>query len=311
MIYISVVYILIIFSQKSVSVLYFRKFYKKLAINEGMLDSKTIKKISEFVYIKPRTIQEIAFHINKNWRTADTYVEKISKEQGIIASRTFRGGTRGALKIAYWNNVEKIHSSEFQERLFKRIEIARDKKDFSPFDIYQYVDESKRSAFLEEQKEDTITAKQDLVNALRSAESQVLIFSGNLSWVNAIQGKMKIIDVFEELAENNVSIKILCNVDLDSMKNIQKMLQINYKLKKEMIEIRHAEQPFRAFIVDNKWARFKERKISGKDKLNHIFYDIIDEEWVEWIQKVFWNIFRTSIKADKRVKDIETIERIK
>lgn len=276
-----------------------------------MLDSKTVKKISEFIYIKPRTIQEIAMHIGKNWRTADSYVEKISKEQGIIALRTFRGGTRGALKIAFWNNVEKIHSSEFQERLFKRIELARDKEDFSPFDIYQYVPENKRSAFLEEQKEDTITNKQDLVNALRSAENQVLIFSGNLSWVNAIQGRVKILDVFEELAEKNVSIKIMCKVDLESIKNIQKMLDINYKLKKEMIEIRHAEQPFRAFIVDNKWARFKERKSSSKDKMTHIFYDIIDEEWVEWIQKVFWNIFRTSIKAEKRVKDIETIERIK
>lgn len=276
-----------------------------------MLDSKTIKKISEFVYIKPRTIQEIAMHIGKNWRTADSYVEKISKEQGIIALRTFRGGTRGALKIAFWNNVEKIHSSEFQERLFKRIELARNKEDFSPFDIYQYVPENKRSAFLEEQKEDTITNKQDLVNALRSAENQVLIFSGNLSWVNAIQGRVKLIDVFEELAENNISIKIICKVDLESMKNIQKMLDINYKLKKETIEIRHAEQPFRAFIVDNKWVRFKERKSGNKDKLAHIFYDIIDEEWVEWIQKVFWNIFRTSIKADKRIKDIETIERIR
>lgn len=276
-----------------------------------MLDSKTIKKISEFVYIKPRTIQEIAMHIGKNWRTADSYVEKISKEQGIIALRTFRGGTRGALKIAFWNNVEKIHSSEFQERLFKRIELARNKEDFSPFDIYQYVPENKRSAFLEEQKEDTITNKQDLVNALRSAENQVLIFSGNLSWVNAIQGRVKLIDVFEELAENNISIKIICKVDLESMKNIQKMLDINYKLKKETIEIRHAEQPFRAFIVDNKWVRFKERKSGSKDKLAHIFYDIIDEEWVEWIQKVFWNIFRTSIKADKRIKDIETIERIR
>lgn len=276
-----------------------------------MLDSKTVKKISEFVYIKPRTIQEIAMHIGKNWRTADSYVEKISKEQGIIALRTFRGGTRGALKIAFWNNVEKIHSSEFQERLFKRIELARNKEDFSPFDIYQYVPENKRSAFLEEQKEDTITNKQDLVNALRSAENQVLIFSGNLSWVNAIQGRVKLIDVFEELAENNISIKIICKVDLESMKNIQKMLDINYKLKKELIEIKHAEQPFRAFIVDNKWARFKERKSGSKDKLAHIFYDIIDEEWVEWIQKVFWNIFRTSIKAEKRVKDIETIERIR
>lgn len=274
-----------------------------------MLDAKTIKKISEFVYIKPRTIQEIAFHIQKNWRTADAYVEKIAKEQGIIAVRTFREGTRGALKIAYWNNIEKIHSSEFQERLFKKIETARDKNDFSPFDIYQYVPENKRYAFLEEQSEEKITEKQDLINALRSAENQVLIFSGNLSWVNAVQGKTKIINIFEELTENNISIKILCKVDLESINNIKKMLEINYKLKKELIEIKHAEQPFRAFIVDNKFARFKEKRFD-KEKNKFIFYNIIDEEWIEWLQKVFWNIFRTSIGAEKRIKDIETIEKI-
>lgn len=274
-----------------------------------MLDAKTIKKISEFVYIKPRTIQEIANHIEKNWRTADAYVERIAKEQGIIAIRTFREGTRGALKIAFWNNIEKIHSSEFQERLFKRIENSKNKNDFSPFDIYQYVPENKRYAFLEEQTEYKITPKQNLVGALRSSERQLMIFSGNLSWVNAMQGKIKIMDIFEELAERNVSIKIICHVDLESIENINKMLEINHKLKKDIIEIRHAEQPFRAFVVDNKFARFKENRQNDK-KNKYIFYEINDEEWVEWIQKVFWNMFRTSIKAEKRIKDIETIELI-
>ncbi|GIU69952.1 MAG: hypothetical protein KatS3mg002_1188 [Candidatus Woesearchaeota archaeon] len=148
-----------------------------------MLDTQTTKKIIDFVYIKPRSIQEIAQHIQKNWRTADAYVDKIIKEQGLLATRVFREGTRGALKIVFWNNIEKIHSSEFQERLFKRIENAKRKNDFSPFDIYQYVSEDKRYAFLEEQTEDTITPKQNLVGALRSAERQLMIFSGNLSWV--------------------------------------------------------------------------------------------------------------------------------
>ena len=284
-----------------------------------MLDSKTTKKISDFVYVKPRSIQEIAQHIQKNWRTADSYVKRIIKEQGILAIRTFREGTRGALKIVFWNNIEKIHSSDFQERLFKKIESSRDKMDFSPFDIYQYVSDDKRYAFLEEQSEYTITQKQNLVNVLRSAKNQVLLFSGNLSWVNASQGKTKISDIFEEIAEKNILIKVLCRVDLESMKNIQKMLQINYKIKKEMIEIRHAEQPFRAFVIDDKLVRFKEIKQyeeqktekSKKEKRTHIFYEIMDEEWIEWIQKVFWNLFRTSIAAEKRLQDIETIEKIK
>jgi hypothetical protein len=288
-----------------------------------MLDSKLIKKICDFVYIKPRSIQEIAFHIEKNWRTADSYVNKIITEQGNLAIRNFREGSRGALKIVYWNNIEKIHSNDFQERLFKKIEIAKNRSDFSPFDIYQYVDKTKRHAFLEEQSEYTITSKQDLVTAMQSSEKQLLIFSGNLSWVNAIQDKKKIIDVFEELSNRNVSIKVLCQVNLESIKNIQKLLELNNKLNKNTIEIRHCEQPFRAFIIDNKLARFKEsRKVTNDilDNTNsknmtikkaYIFYEITDEEWILWIQKVFWNLFRTSIDAKNRIKDIESIEKIK
>ena len=280
-----------------------------------MLDSKLIKKICDFIYVKPRSIQEIAMHIQKNWRTADSYVDKIIKEQGNLSVRTFREGSRGALKIVYWNNVEKIHSNDFQERLFKKIEIAKDKKDFSPFDIYQYVDANKRRAFLEQQSEYTITAKQDLISAMRQTEKQLLIFSGNLSWVNAVQDKKKIIDIFEELANRNISIKVLCQVNLESIKNIEKLLELNHKLHKNNIEIRHCEQPFRAFAVDNTFVRFKESRniesSSHHETKTYIFYEISDEEWIEWIQKVFWNLFRTSISAENRIKDIESIEKIK
>ncbi|MFH0869587.1 MAG: hypothetical protein V1866_00840 [archaeon] len=286
-----------------------------------MLDSQTVKKISDFVYQKPRSMQEIAHYLQKNWRTADAYVERIIKEQGILSIRTFREGTRGALKIVFWSNIEKIHSSDFQERLFKRIESSKGKDDFSPFDIYQYVDDDKRYAFLEEQSESVISPKQNLIGSLRSTEQQVLIFSGNLSWVNASQGKTKIMDVFEELAERSIPIKILCRVDIESIKKIRMMLEINHKIKKEMIEIRHAEQPFRTFVIDTKLARFKEirvteqpekkKKKSHDNKQPYIFYEIRDSDWVEWVQKVFWNIFRTSIKAEKRIADIETIENIK
>ena len=279
-----------------------------------MLDSKTIKKISDFVYVKPRSIQEVAHHIQKNWRTADSYIERIMKEQGILQVRTFREGTRGALKIVFWNNVENIHSSDFQERLFKKIESSKNKEDFSPFDIYQYVDEDKRYAFSEVQSEYKVTAKQNLVSALKGAEKQLLIFSGNLSWVNAMQDKKRIIDVFEELCDHNVSIKILCEITPESIKNVQKCLEINNKIKKQMIEIRHCQQPFRAFVVDDKFARFKEIRHLEKQRSkysSYIFYEIRDEEWVEWIQKIFWNLFRTSILAEKRIKDIETIEKMK
>ncbi|MFH1308006.1 MAG: hypothetical protein ABIH72_04095, partial [archaeon] len=86
-----------------------------------MLNSNIIRKIEEFVYTKPRSIQEISQHINKSWRTADRYIQEIEKEFGTISTRTFRGGTRGALKIVYWSSVEKISSSVFQQKLEKDI----------------------------------------------------------------------------------------------------------------------------------------------------------------------------------------------
>ena len=126
-----------------------------------VLTAEIQKSITDFVYKKPRTVQEIAHLISKNWRTANSYVDKINQEQGTLSSRTFREGTRGALKIVFWNNLEKISSTEFQDRLFKKIEAGKSKSDFSPFDIYQYVEAKKRRAFLEEQEDEVEENEED------------------------------------------------------------------------------------------------------------------------------------------------------
>jgi len=272
-----------------------------------LLDQKITKKIENFVKNRPRTIEEISKLISKNWRTADNYVKKISSEQGTIATHTFRKGTRGALKLVYVVSGENFHSTAYQERIFSQIISSRQKEDFNPFDIYQHVPEKKRRAFLEKQTELEITEKQGLTNALRSAESQVLIFSGNLSWAITKQGTTSILSLLEELIIRKTPIKILCDVDLESMENISRIQSLNEKHKTDLIEIRHAEQPLRAFIVDNKFARFKQHK----QRNTFIFYEITDEEWVNWLQKLFWQIFRTSIGAEQRIKDLKSIERIK
>src|SRR3989344_2357512 len=108
------------------------------------MDSTIVKKIEDFVYSKPRAIQEIAQHIGKNWRTADRYVSYIEKEFGTLAVRVFREGTRGALKIVYSASIEKASSSIFQEKLEEEITNARWKEDFSAFDIFQYVQNNKK-----------------------------------------------------------------------------------------------------------------------------------------------------------------------
>jgi hypothetical protein len=273
----------------------------------ALLNQETIKKIESFVKTRPRTVEEISKLLEKNWRTADNYIKRIASEQGTIKMHTFREGSRGALKIVYTINEENFHSSAYQERLFTQISSLRKKQDFNPFDIYQHVPINERRAFLEKQTELEITEKQGLTNALRSAENQVLIFSGNLSWAITRQGKTFLLSLLEELIIRKIPIKILCDVDLESLDNISEVLSLNEKHKTELIEIRHSEQPLRAFIVDSKFARFKQHK----QKNTFIFYEITDEEWVVWIQKTFWEIFRKSIGAKQRIKDLKSIETIK
>lgn len=279
-----------------------------------MLEDKTRKKIITFLN-KPRTVQEVAKHIGKNWRTADRYVDKIAAETGEISSRTFREGTRGALKIVYQTNTATIASTQFQERLERQILTGRKKEDFSPLDIYQYIDEKKRYAFLEQQADEYAEIEQDVVTVLRSAQKNIFIFSGNLSWANVIQGKIKVIDILEEMAEK-LPIKIITRIDIASLSNIQKIAHINNTLGREAIEIRHCEQPLRCVLVDTKHARFKEVKEPSKykkgelKKKTHLFYEIYDEEWNEWLQKLFWKMFSTGISLKKRLETLDSIKNV-
>lgn len=278
-----------------------------------MLDKTTIKKITDLVYQKPRSIDEIAKTINKNWRTADRYVKQIAEEEGTIAIKTFREGSRGALKIVFWNNIEKISSNSFQEKLFNRIEQGRTKKDFSPFDIYQYVEKKKRNAFMEYRTDRNKAVNQDIIGLLRRVDTQILHFSGNNSWINLTENGKSLLKVTEELAKRGVKMKILSRVEIPGLENVKKLLDINERIGKEMIEIRHCYQPLRGFIIDSKEARFREEldpKHYEKGELEGekaVFYEIKDAEWIDWLQKVFWNLYRTSIPAQKRITDIKEI----
>jgi len=167
-----------------------------------MLDSKTIKKIENFVYTKPRSIQELSEHIEKNWRTADRYIQEIEKEFGTIETRTFRGGTRGALKIVYWASVEKVSSNIFQKILEEKILSSRKKEDFSAFDIFQYIDKNKKKVTVEEREGDNI---KELKKRLLSAKKQLIIFSGNLSFINLNDKKIDTLNTLDELVKRDVS----------------------------------------------------------------------------------------------------------
>jgi len=278
-----------------------------------MLDQKEIKKIEDFVYTKPRSIQEIALHLGKNWRTADRYIQEIEKNFGTITTRVFREGTRGALKIVYWASIEKISSSVFQEKLEQEMISARRKEDFSAFDIFQHVPDKNKKAHITKAINDEGENLDELADMLKRAEKQVLIFSGNLSFVNLKTKNFNGLQILENLVKRGISIKILCRVDLAGKENIEKVLGLNYKYGREVIEIRHKEHPIRAFIIDNKFFRIKEiKEPTGKmhelDKKVFIFYTIRDKDWTEWISRIFWKIFSGSVGSSKRLEEMNRIK---
>jgi hypothetical protein len=278
-----------------------------------MLDTPTIKKIEDFVYSKPRSIQEIAIHLGKNWRTADRYIEEIEKSFGTITTRVFREGTRGALKIVYWASVEKISHSVFQEQLEKDIFQGRKKEDFSAFDIFQYVDEKDKITTIKIGEDETkLTKLSDYTNLLRLAKKQVLFFSGNLSFINFKDKNDDVFKTIEELVKRGIAIKALCRIDMAGIENIKKLLSLNHKYGKELVEVHHREQPLRVTLIDNEIANLKEIKNpTGRDKeLNKkvfIFYTIRNKDWVGWLSKIFWKMFSSTINSSTRLNELNKL----
>ncbi|MBR9705873.1 hypothetical protein GOV14_02445 [Candidatus Pacearchaeota archaeon] len=283
-----------------------------------VLDSKTMGEICKFVKLKPRTVQEISILLKKNWRTAERYIEKISEETGCIKTRIFRGGTRGALKIVYWNMLDDIHSTSFQEELLEEIMKGKRRSDFSPFDIYQYIEDEKKQAHIEDatmiDTDIEISKQQDLITALRNAQKQILIFSGNLSWINSHQQGTPIINIIKEIAMRKIPIKIIARVSIVGAQNVDRLLSINKEVGRDIIEIRHRYQPLRAIVIDNKVVKMRELRepifyrYGELKKKVEVFYDIYDPEWAEWLQKVFWKMYTKALPAPKRIKEIEKIQ---
>lgn len=274
-----------------------------------MLNTATINTIEKFVYPKPRSIQEIAECIDKNWRTADRYIEEIEKNYGTLSTRVFREGTRGALKIVYWASVEKISPSIFQEKLEQDISTCKKKEDFSAFDIFQYIPEKNRTVSIENDEEDNL---EEMSKILLNAQKQILFFSGNLSFINTQNKKKDTSEIFERLADKKIIIKILCRVDLAGKDNVEKVLSLNSKYGKNLIEIRHDAHPLRGFIIDGKYIRLKEikeptGKINELNKKTFIFYNISDKSWADWLSRIFWKKFSNSMEAMKRLEQIKHI----
>jgi len=279
-----------------------------------MLDKATVKQINEFVYSKPRTVQELALFLKVNWRTADKYVEKIAADEGTVSARTFREGTRGALKIVFWNNLEKLAASEVQEHLLKQIEAGRHRDDFSPSEIFQYVDKNKGKVItLREHEYNSYKNLKDFTDRLKSAKQQILFFSGNMTWSTLANHDSEIRETLEKLGLKKVVSKILTRVELAGLESLKNILAINSKIGYDAIEVRHRYQPLRCTIIDDKVAVFKEvlepkkyDKGELKERL-YLLYYIYDADWIAWLQKVFWHLYRPAVSVKRRMEIMKPV----
>jgi len=279
-----------------------------------VLDRETTKRIGDFVRQKPRAVDEIAKLLQVSWRTADRYVEEISS-QGTIAVRVFRGGTRGALKIVYWTAMEIPPFTDLQEELWKKIETGRSKDDFSPLEIYQYVDEDKRRAYLEPTSEKFVYADKTINELLEKAEKEIIFFSGNSTWINYTEKGKKVTDILEKLGKKGVPMKILSRVDVAGVSNIEKIVRINRNIGKEAIEIRHSTQPLRGYVIDGKICKLREiiRPDPERDVLKRnliVNYEFYDAEWIDWIKKVWWKLYNRSVPLTRRMESLKSIKGI-
>lgn len=278
-----------------------------------MLTNKQIKEIESFVSEKPRSIKEIANKFNKNWRTIYRYIEKIKEEYGTIETRTFREGTRGALKIVYSAPVENMSQTVFQKELEEDINKGKTKHDFKPFDIFQHVPDKDKSAEVKKQAKKTGYKRVEKFDKiLRIAKKEILFFSGNLSFINLKSGKVDIFKTLEELAKKEIRMKVVCRIDYAGNNNVNKLLSINKKLGKEIVEIRHKEQPLRITIIDNKIISMKEihpgtNKKGELDTKTYVFYTIKNRDWIDWLIRIFWKMFNNSIGAEKRLTELDKI----
>ncbi|MFQ5621011.1 MAG: hypothetical protein ACE5FT_04165 [Candidatus Nanoarchaeia archaeon] len=276
------------------------------------LSDKQIKQITTFVRTEPRTVQDVSKLIGKSWVTANSYIQKVKERTGLIDIKTFRKGTRGALKLVYFVNRDSPIEDDVKKHLFYDIKQGRNKTDFDFMELFQFVPGDKKRCFMEEYDEENVSHVQQIVSLFNQAESQIYCFSGTLSFVHIKEKDMPLIDVIEELLKRKVMFKILCRVNIASLTNISKLRPLMNKYP-DLIEIKHCFQPLRGFIIDNKIARFKDEeqlKKYQKHELRRntrIFYEIYDDDWIAWLQRLFWHTFRSSIDHSSRVREIQKI----
>ncbi len=273
------------------------------------LTPEETEKIVAFVRQEPRTVLDVARLLGRSWLTADSHVRQVAERTGLVSVKVFRQGSPGALKLVYYNHAESLAGDDVRQELYLQIKAGRRKQDFDFFEVFQFVPDSGKRAFAEEFTDEGSASKLPLAPFLLRAEHTLTCFSGNMSFLPRKEGKKSVAEVFGELLGRGVRIRVLCRLNVATLANIGR---ISHLLKKypELIEIRHCYQPLRGYIIDDSAARFKSEETlqqyrPGELRKNtRVFYEVTDAAWVGWLQRVFWNLYRSSIDYRSREEQL-------
>jgi hypothetical protein len=257
------------------------------------MNSEVVKQILSFVANEPKSIHEIAQHVQKSWKTIDKYVQEIQKDYPELRVKVFRKGSHGALKVVYLENVMQKSKDEIKEKFLKAFLTGNVKDDFDVLDFFMHVKSDKKNVVFEQYEKENVSVKQELAKQLFSCQHTLYNFSGNLSWINVKEKGVIMITVLEDLVKRGVKIKVLCRIDPASLRNITKLKSLDKKHGTDLIEIRHLRHPLRGFIFDDRLLRLKEEVRTARYKEGEIaknlriFYDVWDPEWANWMTNVF------------------------
>ncbi|MGB9635288.1 MAG: hypothetical protein ACP5KJ_03685 [Candidatus Micrarchaeia archaeon] len=269
-----------------------------------MLSASKIEQIKQILSQRPHSVAEIANSLGVSWKTADKYLDELCKTDGAISTHVFKNGLRGGLKIAFLNASAK-DSGKLMKFLRRRIMNAREKTDFSPFEIYQYVDEKMKKAFWEAEETAFLEhGSEDINNLLLITRERYLSFSGDFSWIQHRQGGKHVLKTIQMLAEKGIRIQMLGRIDMKSIKGVEQLFSINERLGMDAIDIRHIEQPLRGAIVDDQQVRLVE---ALKSLEKTIYYEIRDPVWIKFVKDIFFEFYAVSVPAMKRAEELRKL----
>lgn len=269
-------------------------------------------RILSAVRSEPRTIAELARILSASWVTAQRYVGRMIDEGEPLGIKRLREGTRGGVNIVF--RKAALESDPKRSLLAERIISGRHRVDFSPLDLLDLVPRDRWTADRIDRYSENDALVYDRIRAdLERASDRIVIFSGNLSFAALERSGVSLRDVLEARAREGVRVSIVCRVELPGLAMIRDVLAINDAVGAEQVRMRVVSQPLRGTVIDGRSAVFTEhlepsRYREGElSKDTALVYRLQDEDWIAWLEEVFWRLFRGAVAADRRIASLEQV----